>query len=335
MTVLLLPGQGAQRERMAAGLYGSQPGFTACVTGLLQALGGDGERLAAEWLRAAPNPAMDEAAVAQPLLLILGYALGAAMTAAGHPPDVLVGHSAGELAAACLAGVFSPADLAPLVAARSRSLGAEGRGGMLAVAAAPGEMPGELAPDVAVAAINGPRQCVLAGPSEALKGAEASLRSAGFTVRALKSGHAFHSPAMRETAARFRAELSRFRLSVPGSTLISSRTATPVSPAQATDPAFWADQLALPVRYWPALKSLLDRSGTSPGLVLLDGSADRSLTAGARRHPAVQSGNSVVVPLIGPSRTTGSPADVVAWAAALESLAALAGGRAAVSGGQA
>jgi acyl transferase domain-containing protein len=335
MTVLLLPGQGAQREQMAAGLYGRQPGFTACVTGLLAALGDEGDQLAAEWLRAAPNPAMGDAAVAQPLLLIVGYALGAAMTAAGHAPDVLVGHSVGELAAACLAGVFSPADLAPLVAARSRSLGAEGRGGMLVAAASPDDVRGELAPGVTVAAVNGPRQCVLAGPSEALKATEASLRSAGFTVRALKSGHAFHSPIMRGTAARFRTELSKFRLNAPGTTLISSRTAAPVSPAQATDPAFWADQLALPVRYWAALKSLLDSSGTCPGLVLLDGSADRSLTAGARRHPAIQSGSSLVVPLIGPSRTTGSPADAVAWAAALESLASLAGAGPTVRGGQA
>jgi acyl transferase domain-containing protein len=259
------------------------------------------------------------------LLLIVGYALGAAMTAAGHAPDVLVGHSAGELAAACLAGVFSPTDLAALVAARSRSLGDEGRGGMLAVVAAPGDVPADLPPGVTIAAINGPRQCVLAGPSEALNATEASLRSAGFTVRALKSGHAFHSPAMGGTAARFGTELSQFRLSAPGTMLISSRTAAPVSPAQATNPAFWADQLALPVRYWPALKSLLDSNGTCPGLVLLDGSAGRSLTAGARRHPAIQSGRSLVVPLIGPSRTTGSPADLAAWAAALESLSSLAG----------
>jgi acyl transferase domain-containing protein len=324
MTLLLLPGQGAQRERMAAGLYGRQPQFTACVSRLFLALGDDGDRLAGQWLRAAPNPGMRDAGTAQPLLLITGYALGMAVSSAARAPDLLLGHSAGELAAACVAGVFSPGDLARLVAARSRSLGPEGRGGMLAVAAAPAELPGDLAPGVAVAAVNGPRQCVLAGPDEALGKAEASLRSAGLTVRALKSGHAFHSAAMRAAAARFQDELSGLELSAPRITMISGQTAAPVSPAQAASPAFWAGQLMLPVRYWPALKSLLDTYGHSPGLVLLDASADRGLTTGARHHPAVRSGGSHIVPLIAAGRATGGPADEVAWAAALESLTRLA-----------
>jgi hypothetical protein len=78
-----------------------------------------------------------------------------------------------------------------------------------------------------------------------------------------------------------------------------------------------------PVQYWPALKSLLD---SGPGVVLLDASVDRSLTAGARRHPAVRSGASHIVPLLASSRTTGGSADTAAFAAALDSLALLSAG---------
>lgn len=317
-TVLLLPGQGAQRERMAAGLYGQQPEFTACVTRLVEGLGADGDRLAAAWLRTAPNPAIDEADTAQPLLLMVGFALGMALSAEGRAPDLLLGHSVGELAAACLAGVFSRADIATVVTARARVLGADGRGGMLVVAAAPGELPAIAEPGVSVAAVNGPRQCVLAGPSAALQAVAASLRSAGLVARILKSDYAFHSAAMYPTAVRFRAELSRVQLRAPRTTLISTRTGTPVSPRQAVDPAFWADQIRFPVQYWPALKALLD---SGPGVVLLDASADRSLTAGARHHPAVRSGASRIVPLLAPPRTTGGAADAAAFAAALDSLA--------------
>jgi acyl transferase domain-containing protein len=212
VTVLLLPGQGAQRERMAAGLFGWQPEFTACVTRLIEGLGADGDRLAATWLRTAPNPAMDEAGAAQPLLLMVGYALGVALNAVGRAPDLLLGHSVGELAAACLAGVFSPADVAPLVTARSRILGVDGRGGMLAVAAAPGELPAVLESGVSIAAVNGPRQCVLAGPSAALKAVEASLRAVGFTVqpevrpRVPQRGHVPDGRPLPDRAGRVAAE---------------------------------------------------------------------------------------------------------------------------------
>lgn len=315
-TVLLLPGQGAQRERMGVELYGRQPAFTVCADSLFQALGSDGDQLAAQWRRPPPNPALDDVGVAQALLLVVGCALGTAVRGLAGGPDILLGHSAGELAAACLAGVFAPEALVRLLAARSRTLHSDGRGGMLAVAAAPDELPEPFEPGVALAAVNGPRHCVLAGPEPALRRTAASLRSAGFALRALRSSHAFHSPVMRQTAAQFRKELGELRPSAPHSRLISSRTAAPVTSSQATDPSFWADQLLLPVLFWPALKSLLDNEGHRPGLVLLDGSADRSLTAAARRHPAVRAGHSLIVPLLSPAEPASDDADLMAWTAA-------------------
>ncbi|MEU5432429.1 acyltransferase domain-containing protein [Streptomyces sp. NPDC020719] len=315
-TVLLLPGQGAQRERMAAGLYGAQPEFTARMDEFFAASGSAGSRLAEQWLRPAPNPDMDTAEVAQPLLLAVGHALGRAVGAAARPAHILLGHSVGELAAACLAGVYRATDLGALTAARSRALHGSGHGGMLAVAAAPHELPHDLGP-VSVAALNGPRQTVLSGPPAPLAAAHKRLHAMGRTVRALRSGHAFHSPSMAQAAARFGRELARLRPGAAHTTVISSRTAAPVTASQARDAAFWADQLALPVRYWPALKGILDAEGTEPGLLLLDAGTDRSLSAPARHHPAVRNGSSLIVPLLAPARQTGGHADLTAFEEAL------------------
>ncbi|WHM40059.1 acyltransferase domain-containing protein [Streptomyces sp. BPTC-684] len=315
-TVLLLPGQGSQRERMAAGLYGTQPEFTARMDEFLAAAGSAGAHLAEQWLRPAPNAVMDTAQVAQPLLLAVGHALGRAVAAHARPADLLLGHSVGELAAACLAGVYRAEDLAAVAAARSRALDGSGLGAMLAVAAAPHELPDELGP-VSIAAVNGPRQTVLSGPPASLEAARVRLHALGRTVRVLRSGHAFHSPSMTRAARRFGAELARLRPGVPHTTVISSRTARPVTPAQARDASFWADQLALPVRYWPALRAVLDAEGTAPGLLLLDAGADRSLSAPARHHPAVRAGDSLIVPLLAPARETGGLADLTAFEAAL------------------
>lgn len=339
-SVLLLPGQGAQRERMAAGLYEAREEFTAPMDEFFGRLGTTGSRLRSAWLRPAPNPELDESAVAQPLLLAVGHALGRAVGAATEPPALLLGHSVGELAAACLAGVFDPADIGALAAARSRSLEGTGYGGMLAVAASEGQLAEELggfgegaelsgsaggmaagadgvtvagaadgvtvpgAADraavagvtaarvadagaaagtafggVAVAALNGPRQTVLAGPREALAAVEQHLRDRGILVRALRSGHAFHSPAMEGAALRFAEALAAFgphATRAAAGTVVSTRTGVAVTAEQARDPHFWGGQLAAPVRYWPALRELLDTLGRRPGLLLLDGSADRA-----------------------------------------------------------
>ncbi|CAM5304859.1 hypothetical protein SBADM41S_09665 [Streptomyces badius] len=241
--VLLLPGQGAQRERMAAGLYGERAEFTGAMDAFFARLGAYGPPLRTAWLREAPNPAMDDAAVAQPLLLAVGYALGRSVSAAAGGPDLLLGHSVGELAAACLAGVFDAADVGGLAAARSRVLRDDaGRGGMLAVAGGPHELSPALGPGVAIAALNGPRQTVLAGPAEELTDTAERLRASGRIVRALRSDQAFHSPAMAGTALRFGAALAAFGPRAPraGITVISSRTGAPLTVREARDPHFWA-----------------------------------------------------------------------------------------------
>ncbi|GHB26334.1 hypothetical protein GCM10010306_019640 [Streptomyces umbrinus] len=370
--MLLLPGQGAQRERMAAGLYGAREEFTAPMDEFFGRLGTTGSRLRSAWLRPAPNPELDESAVAQPLLLAVGHALGRAVGTAAEPPALLLGHSVGELAAACLVGVFDPADIGALAAARSRALEGTGHGGMLAVAAPEGQLAEELGgfgdglavgadravaeadglavgadgvaaeangvavaevadgatfgtafAGVAVAALNGPRQTVLAGPREALAAVEQHLRDRGILVRALRSGHAFHSPVMAGAALRFGEALAGFGPRAPraaAGTVVSTRTGVAVTEDQARDPHFWGGQLAAPVRYWPALRELLDTLGRRPGLLLLDGSADRSLSAPARHHPAVRDGASEVVPLLAVGRDAGGPADARVFAEALHRL---------------
>ncbi|MEU9783655.1 acyltransferase domain-containing protein [Streptomyces phaeochromogenes] len=367
-SVLLLPGQGAQRERMAAGLYEAREEFTAPMDEFFGRVGTTGARLRSAWLRPAPNPELDESAVAQPLLFAVGHALGRAVGAAAEPPGLLLGHSVGELAAACLMGVFDPADIGALAAARSRALEGTGYGGMLAVAASEGQLAEELGgfgdgaavgadravagadrlavgadgiaagadgvavagvadraafAGVAVAALNGPRQTVLAGPREALAAVEQRLRDRGFLVRALRSGHAFHSPAMEGAALRFGEALAGFGPHAPraaAGTVVSTRTGVAVTADQARDPHFWGGQLAAPVRYWPALRELLDTLGRRPGLLLLDASADRSLSAPARHHPAVRDGASEVVPLLAVGRDAGGPADARVFAEALHRL---------------
>ena len=112
-------------------------------------------------------PGLDRADVVQPALWAVMVSLAAVWQAAGVVPDAVVGHSQGEIAAACVAGILSLEDAARVVALRSRALMAlAGRGGMVSVAepaARVRERIGRWGDRLAVAAVNGPAATVICG----------------------------------------------------------------------------------------------------------------------------------------------------------------------------
>src|SRR6185295_10794969 len=98
---LLLPGQGAQHARMATGLYGAEPAFTAAMDEVLDAFGD--ARLRDDWLHADDPAVVDHVTRSQRLLFAVDYALGRLTLSWGVEPVALLGHSIGEVAGAVLA----------------------------------------------------------------------------------------------------------------------------------------------------------------------------------------------------------------------------------------
>ncbi|MBD0842314.1 acyltransferase domain-containing protein [Streptomyces sp. TRM68416] len=324
---LLLPGQGAQYPRMAAGLYDVEPVFTAAMDEVFDALGATGRALRRDWLAADPPRPLDDAALAQPLLFAVGHALGRLVLDRGAEPVALLGHSVGEMAAAALAGVFSGADAARLVVDRVRRVAGAPAGGMLAVAASVAQVEPYLGPDVTVGAVNAPRHTVLAGPRAALDAVAEQLDAAGLTSRPVASGTAFHSPVLGPCLEGSRDAVAAVPRRAPLRTVYSGRTAAPLRADEAADPGFWAAQPMAPVLFWPALDALLnalldapDGAGAGP-LVLVEAGPGRTLSSIARRHPLVRRGGAVVVPLL-PGRPGSADADREALAEAVAALRA-------------
>ncbi|WP_303659609.1 acyltransferase domain-containing protein [Streptantibioticus silvisoli] len=294
----LLPGQGAQHQRMAAGLYGWDDVFTTTMDTLFAALGTDGGTLRADWLSDDPAVPPDHVTRAQPLLYAVDYAIGATLRAWGAPPAVLLGHSAGELAAGALAGVFDPADAMRLMWDRARRIAALPPGGMLAVAATVEELTPWLHGDVVIAAVNGPRQTMLAGPAAPLAEALPRIREAGLTAVPVKATTAFHSPALRPAIST--EPYQGVTLRPPAVALWSAFAAAPLTVDLALSPRFWAGHPVEPVLFGPALDALL----TGEDLLLIETGPGQGLTSLARRHPRVRAGHSAVVPLL-PARPLG------------------------------
>jgi acyl transferase domain-containing protein/acyl carrier protein len=283
--VFLFPGQGAQYAGMGAGLYRAEPVFRAAMDECAQLL----QDRAGLDLLAALFPSgdgevagIDETALAQPALFSIEYALAALLRAWGLEPEAMLGHSLGEYVAATVAGVFGLEDALALVAARGRLMQSTARGAMLAVPLSSAE----LAPLVAggalsIAAVNAPASSVLSGLPEAIAAAEVQLAAHG-PIR-LRTSHAFHSPLMEPVLAEFEALVRRVRLSAPRVRFVSNVTGDWITPAQATDPAYWVRHARQPVRFAAGVECLL---GALPDAAWIELGPGRALASLVERHPA-------------------------------------------------
>ncbi|WP_170158697.1 non-ribosomal peptide synthetase/type I polyketide synthase [Micromonospora noduli] len=288
------PGQGAQRTGMAHALYVAEPVFRSEVdraADLLTPLldtdirdllfpADDQRETAAEQLR--------QTRYAQPALFVVEYALAKLWAHWGVRPAGLLGHSVGELVAACLAGVFALPDAVRLVAARGRLMQAAEPGVMLAVPLAEAELLPLLDDVLDLAAVNGPRQCTVSGPPEAVAALEARLRERGVASTRLATSHAFHSRAMAAAGSAFEAEVTQVPRSAPEIPFVSNVTGAWITAESATSPAYWSRQLRSTVRFGDGLAALRDADADAvvleigPGRVLTrlaGGSAARAVAS--------------------------------------------------------
>ncbi|MDO0926675.1 acyltransferase domain-containing protein [Streptomyces sp. TG1A-8] len=289
---LLLPGQGAQRPGMAHGLYGTEPAFTEAVDEVFALLGAEGDRIRDDWAADAPAVPLDHVSRAQPLLFAVDYALGRMLCEWGLRPAALLGHSAGETAAAVLAGVLDLADAVRLLAERAQLLAEAPPGGMVAVAATPEQVAHRLTDQVVVGAVNSRTQLLLAGPEPELSAVADALRADGLTCARARATTGFHSPSVAPACAAQIPSFEAVTLRPPRIPIVSGYTARPLTDAEATDPVFWAMQPAEPVLFAPALDRLL---ADGPYHLVETG---QSLSALARRHPGVTRGGSRVTALL-------------------------------------
>ncbi|WP_229070446.1 type I polyketide synthase [Actinoplanes sp. DH11] len=238
---LLLPGQGAQFAGMGRGLYRTYPIYRDAYDEILAGFGFpvDDDRL-------------DETQHTQAALFAVEVATYRLLESWGVRPDLLLGHSIGELAAAHLAGLWSLADATRIVAARGSLMQALSAGGaMIAIQAAEEEVLAQLIPGVEIAAVNGPHAVVVSGDEDAVTALAARFAK----TRRLRVSHAFHSARMEPMLAEFEAVLAEATFHTPHLAWISNVTGR-VAGDEAQEPAYWLRQVRQPVRFADGLVTM-------------------------------------------------------------------------------
>ncbi|MGW1210008.1 SDR family oxidoreductase [Streptomyces sp. NPDC002499] len=279
----LFPGQGSQRPGMLADVFVAFPELQYFLqlgrdhaTALYPPTAFD------DTARDRAQADLTDTRVAQPALGITSLAAYALLGAAGVRPDMAAGHSYGELAALCAAGVIEPEALLELSAERAAAIlaatGGDDPGAMAAVAAGAEEVAAALratgAPDsVVLANHNSPRQTVVSGPTDAVTTAVRLLRETGLGAKRIPVACAFHSPLVADAGERFAEALAERPVQPPEFPVWSNRTAAPYAGDADAIRAELAAQIGSPVRFVAQIEAMYEAGArifveAGPGTVL-------------------------------------------------------------------
>nr|WP_256560316.1 non-ribosomal peptide synthase/polyketide synthase [Myxococcus dinghuensis] len=260
----IFPGQGTQQLGMGRDLYDGEPRFRASLETCLGLLPESLRERVHALIRAAPGTDAEHAAllgdtrVALPALFAVEYSLARLWMDWGLRPHAVLGHSFGEYAAACIAGVLSLEDGLKLAVARGDLMHRMPPGGMLAVALPESQVLPLLSGRLSLAAVNGPDRCVVSGPAVEVERLQARLKAQDVGVVRMPAPHAFHSADVEPLMPELERVVASLRRAAPSVRYVSSVTGRLTHPGELAAPRYWADQMRQPVRFADAVGALLE-----------------------------------------------------------------------------
>ncbi|MBK7897608.1 MAG: SDR family NAD(P)-dependent oxidoreductase [Anaerolineaceae bacterium] len=286
--VFMFPGGGAQYPNMGLGLYETEPVYREAIDDCLELV----RPYLPTDLRALMFPTDDNVASAAaelerpllnlPAIFMTEYALAQLWRSWGIEPAAMTGHSLGEYAAACLAGVLSLKDALFVVTLRGKLFETLPQGGMLSVPLSEAALQPYLSDGLSIAVINSPELCVVSGDVAALEKLEAALTAQEVACRRVRINVAAHSPMLEPILDEFGRELAKIQFNPPTMPFISNLTGGWAQPDEVTQPGYWVRHLRHTVRFADGLTTLLQE----PNRIFLEVGPGQTLSSLVRMHPA-------------------------------------------------
>ncbi|AYF31956.1 polyketide synthase [Micromonospora tulbaghiae] len=260
--VLVFPGQGGQWPGMGTGLLDSAPVFADRMRDCSAALAPYLDYSPEAVLRGEPGaPSLDRVDVTQVVNFALMVSLAALWRSHGIEPAAVIGHSQGEVAAACVAGALSLEDAARVIAVRGReALRLDGAGGLLSVWLSAGEAEELIEPwgdRLTVGAVNGPHTVIVSGENAALDELAETCAVRGIRARRVAMRYASHSryvESIRDDLSRALGEVP----ATPAPVAFYSTVTGALFGTDGLDAAYWYRNLREPVRMHDAVRAALD-----------------------------------------------------------------------------
>lgn len=264
--VFVFSGQGTQSWNMGRGLLPSEPVFARSIRQTdreLQTL--VDWSLVEELSRSEGESKLGETEYAQPALFAIQLALAELLASWGVKPELVIGHSVGEIAAACVAEILSHEDAVRLVVHRARIMQrVTGKGAMAAVGLSRSEtekLVAESGQQLDFAACNGPRSCVISGDVAGIELVMSQLQGAGIYSKKLPVNCAFHSRQLdifRDELVDVFAGVRPGAGTIPMLSTVTGRQAT----GSDLDAKYWAENVRRPVLLEAAVGAAIE-SGAS------------------------------------------------------------------------
>ncbi|MRG98067.1 non-ribosomal peptide synthetase/type I polyketide synthase [Polyangium spumosum] len=288
--VFMFPGMGSQRIGMGRELHESEAvyreSFDRAAASFEAALSIDIRKLvfareadSAEAARALLRPSLNIASI-----FCTEYALGRLLMSWGIQPAAMTGHSLGEYAAACLAGVLSLEDTIDLLVLRGAIYEElPGDAATLVVSLSEVELAARMGPLLSLAAVNAYDNCAVSGPGEPITRFEAELAREGIQCRRLAIAGAVHCSMVEPFVDRLTRRAASMERRAPRIPLISNLTGRLLRDDEAIDPSYWARHLRGTVRFAEGIGGLL----ADPTCAFVEVGPGRTLSSLVRRHPAV------------------------------------------------
>ncbi|MDR6749087.1 acyl transferase domain-containing protein [Bacillus pumilus] len=299
--VWMFSGQGAQYVNMGKDLYEKDPEFKQtlqkCFAIILSLSGVEIENVLyptteEEFIKA--EQLIQQTSYTQIILFSFEYALASKLMGLGIRPHYFIGHSIGEITAACVAGIIHLEDAIRIVLKRGSLMQKMPRGEMAGVSLSAEEIEHDLPEGVELSAVNSSQLSVVSGPPERLQIYLEQAEKRGASVQTLKTSHAFHTSMMAEASVQFKNALSEITYQQGEVPILSNVTGSWLTNEQASSPDYWASHIRQPVLFSQGLETLLGLGE----VVFIEVGPGHMLTQFVRRHDDYDVNKAAAVSLV-------------------------------------